>query len=114
MLCVGLVTCQSAYAQTDISIGYLRVEQPQPPTLSNLDPMPEQIGLAGALTGLQDNQTTGKFLGQSYALNEMTVVLGDDPLPVARAMLEASNFLVLDAPQMSCWRLPICRTLRAQ
>ena len=98
MLCVGLVTCQSAYAQTDISIGYLRVEQPQPPTLSNLDPMPEQIGLAGALTGLQDNQTTGKFLGQSYALNEMTVVLGDDPLPVARAMLEASNFLVLDAP----------------
>ncbi|MFK7877057.1 MAG: ABC transporter substrate-binding protein [Paracoccaceae bacterium] len=89
---------QMAVAKTELAIGYLRVEQPQPPTLSNLDPVPEDNGLSGAQTGLADNQTTGKFLGQTYSLADTLVPLGEDPLVMAQAMLDASPFLVIDAP----------------
>lgn len=85
-------------AEVTLTVGYLRVEQPLPPTLSNLDPIPEDNGLAGARTGLKDNQTTGRFLGHTYDLNEATVALGDDPLVAARDMLAISPYLILDAP----------------
>jgi ABC transporter substrate binding protein (PQQ-dependent alcohol dehydrogenase system) len=85
-------------AETSLTLGYLRVETPQPPTLSNLDPIPENIGLAGALTGLEDNRTTGKFLGHTYEIIDVSTALGDDPMAAAKDMLVASPFLVLDAP----------------
>ncbi|PTX54669.1 ABC transporter substrate binding protein (PQQ-dependent alcohol dehydrogenase system) [Litoreibacter ponti] len=97
-LIAAVMVAQMAEAKTELMIGYLRVKQPRPPTLSNLDPLPENNGLAGAQTGLQDNQTTGKFLGQSYALNEKTVAPEDDPLASAQTLLRASPYLVLDAP----------------
>jgi ABC transporter substrate binding protein (PQQ-dependent alcohol dehydrogenase system) len=89
---------QPALAETDLRVGYLSVEIERPPTLSNLDPVPDDNGLAGARTGLQDNLTTGKFLGQTYALDEVFVALGDDPLTAAKAMLATSPYLILDAP----------------
>ena len=90
----------SAAAQADVSltVGYLKIEQPLPPTLSNLDPIPENNGLAGAQTGLSDNQTTGKFLDQTYELVETTVFEGDDPLAAAKTLLAQTPYLVLDAP----------------
>ncbi|WP_223274983.1 ABC transporter substrate-binding protein [Tateyamaria sp. syn59] len=84
-------------AEITLSIGYLRVEQPVPPTLSNLDPIPESNGLAGAQTGLADNLTTGKFLGQKYELTVAEVYEGEDPLAAARDLLAASPYLVIDA-----------------
>ncbi|MEL6467236.1 MAG: ABC transporter substrate-binding protein [Pseudomonadota bacterium] len=84
-------------AEITLDIGYLRVEQPLPPTLSNLDPIPEDNGIAGAQTGLADNLTTGKFLGQSYTLTVAEVFEGDDPTDAARDLLAASPFLVIDA-----------------
>lgn len=97
LLSMALLAGQMASAKTELMIGYLRVEQPQPPTLSNLDPVPEDIGLAGAQTGLQDNLTTGKFLGQTYVLNDVSVSPENDPLSAAQQMLRASPFLVIDA-----------------
>ena len=49
-MCTGSVFA----AETRMTIGYLKVETPAPPTLSNLDPIPDDIGVAGARTGLQD------------------------------------------------------------
>ena len=95
--CLGLLTAWPAHAEITLSIGYLRVEQPVPPTLSNLDPIPEDNGIAGAQTGLSDNLTTGKFLGQSYKMSVTEVFEGDDPLAAARDMLTASPYLVIDA-----------------
>lgn len=86
-----------AWAEMTLNIGYLRVEQPVPPTLSNLDPIPENNGLAGAQTGLADNLTTGKFLGQKYELTVTEVFEGEDPLAAARELLSASPYLVIDA-----------------
>lgn len=55
----------AAMADVDITLGWLRVAVPQPPTLSNLDPVPGDIGLAGARVALEENRTTGRFLGQT-------------------------------------------------
>ena len=88
----------SAIADVTLGIGYLRVDVPRPPTLSNLDPVPENNGLAGAQTGLQDNLTTGKFLGQTYSMTSTVVARDGDVLAAAREMLATSPYLILDAP----------------
>lgn len=81
-----------------MTIGYLRVATPQPPTLSNLDPRPDDLGMAGAQTGLEDNATTGRFLGHSYALEAVVVAEGGAALRAAAALLAQAPFLVIDAP----------------
>jgi ABC transporter substrate binding protein (PQQ-dependent alcohol dehydrogenase system) len=98
MILGAFLLAGTAAAQTKLDIGYLRVETPRPPTLSNLDPVPADIGQAGASTGLQDNQTTGKFLGHTYELIDQSVSLSDDPVASAAAMLSMSPYLVIDAP----------------
>ena len=51
---------------------YLQQEVARPLVPSNLDPVPENLGLAGAELGLADNLTTAKFLGHKYALTVIT------------------------------------------
>ncbi|MDX8348930.1 ABC transporter substrate-binding protein [Cognatiyoonia sp. IB215446] len=94
MACFGT----TARADVALNIGYLSVFEQQPPTLSNLDPEPEDIGLAGALTGLEDNTTTGRFLGHTYAISEVILEEGDDPLAAAADLLSQTSFVILDAP----------------
>ena len=81
-----------------VPMGWLKVEQPSPPILSNLAPPPTDTGLAGARLGREDNATTGGFMGHDYSLTETVVPEGDDPLAAARAALAASPFLLVDAP----------------
>ena len=97
-LCGFCLCASTAWAELSLSVSYLKIEEPVPPTLSNLDPIPEDRGLAGALTGLQDNITTGRFLGHTYELTEVFVAEGDDALATARAALAETSFLVLDGP----------------
>jgi ABC transporter substrate binding protein (PQQ-dependent alcohol dehydrogenase system) len=98
VVAAAMLLGQSAVADVALEISYLRVAAPRPPTLSNLDPIPEDLGLAGARTGLLDNLTTGKFLGHSYMLTEAEVSLEEDPIQAARDLLAASPYLILDAP----------------
>lgn len=94
---VALLVPGALWAETGLTAGYLKVAQPGPPTLSNLDPIPEDSGLAGARTGLQDNRTTGRFLGHTYELITAAVAEGDDPVAAARAMLATTPYLLIDA-----------------
>ena len=87
-----------ATAEVTLNIGYLAVEQPRAAVLSNLDPIPDDNGLAGARTALQDNLVTGRFLGHGYEMTEAVVPDGDDPFASAKALLAATRFLVVDAP----------------
>jgi ABC transporter substrate binding protein (PQQ-dependent alcohol dehydrogenase system) len=52
----------------DVQIGYLQWKPDQGPVLSNVLPEPEDAGLRGAELAINDNNTTGKFMGQSYTL----------------------------------------------
>jgi ABC transporter substrate binding protein (PQQ-dependent alcohol dehydrogenase system) len=93
-----IATASVGLAEVKLDISYLKVAQELPPVLSNLDPVPEDLGVAGAEVGLRDNATTGRFLGHNYALSVVEVPLGEDPAEAALAALEASPFVVVDAP----------------
>ena len=57
----------------DMSIAWLKAAEDLPPTLSNLDPVPDNLGAAGAEIALADNATTGRFMGQDWSLKTFTV-----------------------------------------
>lgn len=81
---------------------------PAPPVLSNPDPTPDSLGIAGARRGLADNATTGRFIGQDRTLKVVSVPPGDDVARAARAALERTPFIVLDAPRRRHWRQRTC------
>lgn len=91
----------SAADKTLIEIGYLRLEQVRPPVLSNLDPLPDDLGLSGAKLAIRDNDTTGGFLNQTYHLTIESVAPGGDLAAAARSMLARSPLLLVDAPASS-------------
>ena len=93
-MCLGLC----AQAEVALNIGYLSAYEELPPTLSNLDPEPADIGVAGALTGLADNTTTGRFLDHTYTMTTVVLEDGDDPLAAAADLLDQTPFIILDAP----------------
>jgi ABC transporter substrate binding protein (PQQ-dependent alcohol dehydrogenase system) len=65
---------------TSVPIAYLSQEQEAPPPLSNLDPFIKDKGLPGAELAIEDNNTTGQFTGQQFALKAFNVPLKGDPL----------------------------------
>jgi ABC transporter substrate binding protein (PQQ-dependent alcohol dehydrogenase system) len=79
-------------------VHFLKQEMPAPPTLSNLDPIPEDLGLAGARLALEENTTTGRFLGQTWELSETLIPEGGDFEAAVKAALVETDLLVLDAP----------------
>ncbi|GHA42511.1 branched-chain amino acid ABC transporter substrate-binding protein [Amylibacter ulvae] len=81
-----------------VSITYVMREQNQAPTLSNLDPIPENLGLIGAELGLVDNQTTGKFLGHDYTLNIITLSPDQDISTLKDQIDFSQTIVVANAP----------------
>ncbi|MEP1268764.1 MAG: branched-chain amino acid ABC transporter substrate-binding protein, partial [Marinobacter sp.] len=66
---ITLAAASPLQAETlDVRIGYLQWVPDQGPVLSNVIPEPEDAGLRGAELAINDNSTTGKFLGQTYSL----------------------------------------------
>ncbi|MCF3639624.1 ABC transporter substrate-binding protein [Rhizobium sp. TRM95111] len=87
----------SAAAEVAIPMTYLREEVEAPPILSNLDPIPEDRGIAGAEVALVDTRTTGSFMGHDYSLALASVEPGGDFLAAARKVLATSRVVFLDA-----------------
>lgn len=87
-----------ALAELTVEVTYLRRVLPPPPVLSNLDPIPEDEGVAGARVGLTDNATTGQFLGHLYDLQVVEVPEDADIAEAARAALAERDLMILDAP----------------
>lgn len=97
---VAVIFCwaSSAMAEIAIPMTYLRQEIQPPPVLSNLDPIPEDRGIAGARVALADTKTTGSFMGHDYSLAVVSVEPGGDFLGAARTALATSKILFVDAP----------------
>ena len=105
-LLFGLATASQAAAQQSqamLQIGYLRYRVELPVPHSFMEAPPKDDGIAGARVAIGDNNTTGRFVGQQFALDEKPV---DDPaaLPAALgALAEAGRRLIiadLPAPQL--------------
>jgi ABC transporter substrate binding protein (PQQ-dependent alcohol dehydrogenase system) len=90
-----------AQAKVMMVMTYLRQEVKTPPVLSNLDPIPKDLGIAGAKVALADTQTTGSFLDHHYSLTVMSVEPGGDFVKTAKSALTGSKVLFVDAPATS-------------
>ena len=75
LLIILLANLELANAKTNqmIDIAYLTQEQGAPPSLSNLDPFIKNKGVLGAELGIDDDNTTGKFVGQQFNLKKIIV-----------------------------------------
>lgn len=83
----------------NVRIGYVQWIPDQGPVLSNVIPEPEDSGLRGAQLAIEDNRTTGKFLGQEYSLESLVA----DSEAAATAAFEAMqsdgiDLFVINAP----------------
>jgi ABC transporter substrate binding protein (PQQ-dependent alcohol dehydrogenase system) len=81
-----------------VGIGYLRwAEQGQ--TISLLDKPARDDGLAGAKLAINDNNTTGRFIGQQFELTDTAVRADDDAVAGLTAMVSGGITLILtDVP----------------
>lgn len=85
----------AASTPLEVKILYVTEQIEQPPTLSNLDPVPVDEGSAGARVAIADNNTTGSFLGQSYTLEQITLPPGETSDAALDAVLARGTDLIL-------------------
>jgi ABC transporter substrate binding protein (PQQ-dependent alcohol dehydrogenase system) len=86
--CLSLFIGGNAVAQqpskgeppVELKLGYIRAYEPQL-ALSVLDVAPRDEGVAGAEVAITDNNTTGRFLGQTFSLDVVEVKLDADVMP---------------------------------
>ncbi len=89
----------AAQAADELDVNVLYVEQriERPPVLSNLVVWPEDDGERGAELGVNDNNASGRFLGQKYNLEKLIVAIDENPLiPVRKALAGQSRMVVLN------------------
>ncbi len=98
-----ILTAKAAVAESlNIRIGYIQWVPDPGPVLSNIIPEPEDAGLRGAELAIQDNSTTGKFLGQTYALQSMVANSAEAAIAAFDRMRQAGvELFVVNAPAES-------------
>ncbi|MDB5565933.1 MAG: branched-chain amino acid transporter substrate-binding protein [Tardiphaga sp.] len=80
----------------EIRIGYLGHAGIRP-SLSLVDQPAENDGIAGARLAIEDNNTTGRFLDQRFALDEIRLRDGEDPAAAALALAGRNvGFIIAD------------------
>src|SRR5688572_8792431 len=97
-LVLSIVSAGQGRADTTplkISIGYISEAIPEPDPLSLVEIVPKDKGLAGVHLGLEDNNTTGKFLKQTYELTEKVVPEGGDLHQAATELSTAGIKLII-------------------
>jgi len=68
-------------------------------TISILDIPPPNDFVAGARMAMDDNNTTGRFLDQSFSVVDAKLTSGEDPIGALKGMLdEGVRFFIVDIP----------------
>lgn len=94
---LAVVLVSPAWAESVVRVAYLGMEIDRPPVLSNLDDWPEDEGLQGARLGMADNAATGKFLKQTFELDEVMLPVGGDvAAAVADLAAKGHQFVIAD------------------
>jgi len=92
-LCV-LAAAASATDTTEIKIGYLR-QGGAKTAISLLDVPAANDGVAGAKLAIDDDNTTGQFLNQHFALDEIELKDEDDPVAAVEKIAGRGISLIL-------------------
>ncbi|MGA7657213.1 MAG: ABC transporter substrate-binding protein [Methylocella sp.] len=88
----------AAGATIDVKAGFIRAPHVQE-TLSILDIPAADDGIAGAKLAAEDNNTTGRFLGQTYTIEDVRLQPGDDPAAALNGLLQHGvSFVLADLP----------------
>ena len=87
--------------QKEISITtdivFVSKEREVPPVLSNLDPVLEDEGFYGVKLALEDNLTTGRFLGHDYKVEFHRILLEEDLVSEFEKLLKkGKKYFVVD------------------
>lgn len=100
VLCAAVAPAFAANPEPlTISLVYIERPAEHPPTLSNFDGIPDDQGLQGARLAVKDNNSTGKFLKQSYELSEMASATHDDAVAQAKSALDGgAKIAILNVP----------------
>lgn len=96
--CAMLVAVAVARAAdpVEIKIGYLR-DTPSKTRISLLDVPTRDQGLAGAQLAIEDNNTTGRFVDQRYALVETMLTADDDAVAAMNALADQGAAFIVTA-----------------
>ena len=87
-----------AQAPAEVTIGYLH-RPPAKSAISLIEVPAPNDGVAGAELAIEDNNTTGKFLGQHFTLAPVELKDGDDPAAaVATLTARGVSLLLADVP----------------
>lgn len=95
-LCLAAAQALAADPVT-IGVGYLGVAGTRS-TLSLVEQPADNDGVAGAKLAIEDNNTTGRFLGQRFTLEERRIKEGEDVVQAATALAEHNGFIIADLP----------------
>src|SRR6478735_7232134 len=81
----------------EIGIGYLGHAGVKS-KLSLVEQPSENNGIAGARLAIDDNNTTGKFLNQHFALEQLRLKQGDDVAKAATELASRNSYIISDLP----------------
>jgi len=95
---LSIVASQAVAAgPIEIGIGYLG-QAGVKAKLSLIDQPAENDGVAGARLAIEDNNTTGRFLNQRFALQEVRLKEGEDAAKAATELAGRNGFIIADLP----------------
>jgi ABC transporter substrate binding protein (PQQ-dependent alcohol dehydrogenase system) len=97
LLCVALAAfflAAKAASNIEVRAGFIRAPHMRE-MLSILDIPAADDGLAGATLAAEDNNTTGGFLGQTFAIDDVLLRPGDDPAAALSGLIQRGVSLVL-------------------
>jgi ABC transporter substrate binding protein (PQQ-dependent alcohol dehydrogenase system) len=84
-------------AELEVTITYLGRQEPPAIPLSLVEPILKDEGAKGAEQGIKDNQTTGRFIGHAYRLQERIVPEGGDVVAeLEQAVAAGERLFVVD------------------
>ena len=90
------MSASATYAATlDLEIVYLEKKTPRPPTLSNLDRIPDDAGVMGARLGAKDGNTTGRFQNFNIKLREIIIPENEDVIERAKAEFKTAPKIII-------------------
>ena len=82
----------------DVKVGFIRAPHLRE-TLSILDIPAADDGIAGAELAVEDNNTTGRFVGQIFAIEDVPLPPGDDPAAALNGLIARGvSFVLADLP----------------
>ncbi len=90
----GAISLPAGAAPLDVKIGYLgRADRTE--TISLVEMPPGNDGIAGAQLAIDDNNTTGKFLNQSFSVEDVRLKDQDDPAAATMQLADRGISLFL-------------------